>query len=77
LPGVKDDALIIDLVYGSRPAPLIESALALGRDIIDGQEVLLIQVLRQFREMTGLDMPVDIAHEIIGWQKKRSIAIPN
>jgi 3-dehydroquinate dehydratase/shikimate dehydrogenase len=76
LPGVKDDALIIDLVYGSRPAPLIESALALGRDIIDGQEVLLIQVLRQFREMIGLDMPVDIAHEIIGWKKKRSIAIP-
>ena len=38
-------------------------ALSLGMTAIDGLEVLLIQVLRQFRLMTGRDMPPDLCRE--------------
>jgi 3-dehydroquinate dehydratase/shikimate dehydrogenase len=66
LDGASEDAVVIDLVYGSAPTPLISSALASGRDVIDGHEVLLIQVLHQFHKMTGLDMPRDVARDAIG-----------
>jgi 3-dehydroquinate dehydratase/shikimate dehydrogenase len=65
LMGLSEDAVVIDLVYGDTPTPLIASALASGRAGIDGHEVLLIQVLHQFHKMTGLDMPTDLAREAL------------
>ncbi len=64
--GMNEDALVVDLAYGSSPTPLIASAVAQGRIAIDGREVLLIQVRRQFHLMTGKEMPDDLARSLIG-----------
>jgi shikimate 5-dehydrogenase len=72
LVGLSEDAMIVDLVYSSTPTPLVQKALALGRAAVDGKEVLLIQVRNQFRTMTGRDMPTDVVHEALGWNKKSS-----
>jgi 3-dehydroquinate dehydratase/shikimate dehydrogenase len=57
---------VIDLTYGRDATPLIRQALALGLTAIEGLEVLFIQVLRQFRLMTGTDMPRDLLRERLG-----------
>lgn len=69
------DVLVIDLVYRSTLTPLIANALALGLAAIDGREVLLIQVCEQFRKMTGRDMPVSVAHEVLGLNKETAARI--
>jgi 3-dehydroquinate dehydratase/shikimate dehydrogenase len=66
----SEDAIVIDLVYRPTLTPLIANALALGLKAIDGREILLIQVCDQFRKMTGRDMPVSVAHEVLGLNKK-------
>jgi 3-dehydroquinate dehydratase/shikimate dehydrogenase len=55
---VDKEAVVIDLVYGSRPSPLVADALAHERLVIDGREVLLAQVRRQFQMMTGRELPL-------------------
>jgi 3-dehydroquinate dehydratase/shikimate dehydrogenase len=57
---------VIDLTYGDEPTPLVREALSLGLTAIDGLEVLIIQVLRQFRLMTGAEMPRDLLRERLG-----------
>jgi 3-dehydroquinate dehydratase/shikimate dehydrogenase len=49
--------VVIDLVYGSRPTPLVNNTLARHQVAIDGRDVLLTQVRNQFRLMTGKEMP--------------------
>lgn len=62
-----DDVLVIDLVYGSRPTPLVGSTLAREQQsVIDGRDVLLTQVLQQFRMMTGHEMSAALALETLG-----------
>lgn len=58
-------AVVIDLVYGSRPTPLVDTTRARRQLAIDGRDVLVTQVSQQFRLMTGKDMPVDLAREIL------------
>jgi 3-dehydroquinate dehydratase/shikimate dehydrogenase len=58
LDQLSDDAIVIDLVYGSRPTPLVR---ARHQRAIDGRDVLVTQVSHQFRLMTGKEMPVDLA----------------
>ncbi|HEV3469641.1 MAG TPA: type I 3-dehydroquinate dehydratase [Pyrinomonadaceae bacterium] len=60
------EGVVIDLVYGSAPTPLVAGAGRNGRVVIDGREVLLAQVLRQFRMMTGREMPESLAREKLG-----------
>ena len=55
---LSDDAVVIDLVYGSRPTPLVGTTRARHQFAIDGRDVLVTQVSRQFRLMTGKDMPI-------------------
>jgi 3-dehydroquinate dehydratase/shikimate dehydrogenase len=62
---LSDDAVVIDLVYGSRPTPLVGSTLAREQVVIDGRDVLLTQVLRQFQMMTGEEMSPMIAPETL------------
>jgi 3-dehydroquinate dehydratase/shikimate dehydrogenase len=57
LETLNDDVVIIDLVYGSSPTRLVENSLAREQVVIDGRDVLLTQVVRQFRIMTGNEMP--------------------
>jgi shikimate 5-dehydrogenase len=58
LEGLNDDAVVIDLVYGSRPTPLVGTTRARRQIAIDGRDVLVTQVSRQFHLMTGKEMPV-------------------
>lgn len=67
-----DDVLVIDLVYGSRPTPLVGSALAREQLVIDGRDVLLTQVLEQFRLMTGREMSAELALETLGRRPTRT-----
>jgi 3-dehydroquinate dehydratase/shikimate dehydrogenase len=60
------DGIVIDLAYGSETTPLVARALSLGLRAVDGLEVLLIQVLAQFRLMTGLEMPLELARDRLG-----------
>ena len=62
---LNNDAVVIDLVYGSRPTPLVDTTRARRQLAIDGRDVLVTQVSHQFRLMTGKDMPVDLARSIL------------
>ena len=55
---LNDDAVVIDLVYGSRPTPLVDTTRARQQIAIDGRDVLVTQVRHQFRMMTGKEMPI-------------------
>lgn len=61
LENLNDEAVVIDLVYGAKPTPLVATTLARDQVAIDGHDVLVTQVLRQFQMMTGQEMPVTIA----------------
>jgi 3-dehydroquinate dehydratase/shikimate dehydrogenase len=63
---LEKEAVVIDLVYGSRPTPLVSKNGKPGRVVIDGRDVLLTQVLRQFQLMTGKNMPVAVASGALG-----------
>ena len=63
---LNNNAVVIDLVYGSRPTPLVDGTLARQQIVIDGRSVLLTQVLQQFRLMTGKAMSADLALETLG-----------
>lgn len=62
---LSNGAVVIDLAYGSRPTPLVDTTRARQQLAIDGRDVLVTQVSQQFRLMTGKDMPVDLAREIL------------
>jgi 3-dehydroquinate dehydratase/shikimate dehydrogenase len=66
LKGLSQDAVVVDLVYGSQTTPLIAAAQAQGRTTIDGREVLYLQARRQFHMMTGREMPADLGLNILG-----------
>lgn len=57
--------VVIDLAYGSRPTPLVSAVLARGGIAIDGHDVLLTQVRRQFQLMTGFEMPAGIDRQTV------------
>ena len=56
----------MDLVYAEGTTPLAASARACGAAVVDGREVLMIQVMRQFARMTGCAMPEPLAAGLIG-----------
>jgi 3-dehydroquinate dehydratase/shikimate dehydrogenase len=66
LKTLNTEVVVIDLVYGARPTPLVGSTLAREQIAIDGRDVLLTQVLHQFRLMTGKEMPATVAGEKLG-----------
>ena len=63
---LNDDAVVIDLVYGSRPSPLIDSTRARRQIAIDGRDVLVTQVRHQFQLMTGKEMSFALAQQVLG-----------
>jgi 3-dehydroquinate dehydratase/shikimate dehydrogenase len=66
LERLNSGAIVIDLVYGSRPTPLIGSTNARHQIAIDGRDVLITQVRNQFRLMTGQEMSAALAFEMLG-----------
>jgi 3-dehydroquinate dehydratase/shikimate dehydrogenase len=71
---MQPNGSVVDLTYGHETTPLVREALSLGMTAIDGLEVLLIQVLRQFRLMTGRDMPPDLCRERLGLRVREPFA---
>jgi 3-dehydroquinate dehydratase/shikimate dehydrogenase len=65
LERLSRNAVVIDLVYGSRPTPLVDETLARRHVAIDGRDVLVTQVRNQFRLMTGQEMSATFAHEVL------------
>lgn len=62
---LRAGAVVVDLVYGDGPTPLVERAAARGLTAIDGREVLLHQAVGQFRLMTGRELPREVAREAL------------
>jgi len=58
LEQLNDEAIIIDLVYGAQPTPLVQHSRAGEQVVLDGRDVLFTQVSRQFEMMTGKKMAV-------------------
>ncbi len=65
LESLNDDAVVIDLVYGSRPTTLVGTTRARRQTTIDGRDVLVTQVCRQFQLMTGKEMSTSLARQIL------------
>ena len=55
---LNQDAVVIDLVYGSRPTHIVDTTRSRQQLAIDGRDVLVTQVSHQFRLMTGKEMPI-------------------
>lgn len=69
---LSSETAVIDLVYGSAPTPLVAGAMERGLPVIDGREVLLTQVLHQFRLMTDEEMPASLVRENLGFEAETS-----
>jgi len=65
IDSLSSGTTVIDLAYGPRPTPLVSAVLARGGTAIDGYNVLLTQVRKQFQLLTGLDMPGDIGRDVV------------
>lgn len=64
---LADGAVVVDLVYRrDRPTPLVDAVRALGRQAVDGREVLLGQAVPQFRLFTGRELPEEPARHRLG-----------
>jgi 3-dehydroquinate dehydratase/shikimate dehydrogenase len=72
------DAAVVDLVYADAPTPLVAAAAGRGATVVDGREVLLLQVARQFARMTGRALPEPLAARMLGLPEPASghLAIP-
>lgn len=68
IENLGDHALVIDLVYKSQPTPLVGSTVGRDQSVIDGRDVLLTQVVQQFRMMTGREMSAELALQALGRQ---------
>jgi 3-dehydroquinate dehydratase/shikimate dehydrogenase len=75
LDTLNDEVVVIDLVYGARPTPLIVSTLGREQIAIDGRDVLLTQVLHQFRMMTGKEMPATLVGEKLARRRAELAAV--
>lgn len=57
--------VVIDVVYGTKPTPLVLSARERGALAIDGIEMLVQQAARSYQLWTGLPAPLDVMRESI------------
>ena len=55
--------IVVDLVYGSSPTPLVTIARSRGATVVDGLEILVRQGAHSLRIWTGLDPPLDVMRE--------------
>ena len=62
---LSSETLLIDLAYGTHPTPLVSAVAARGGTAIDGYDVLLTQVRKQFQLLTGLEMSASIGRDMV------------
>lgn len=65
IDSLSHGTLVIDLAYGPRPTPLVSATLVRGGIAIDGYDVLLRQVRKQFQLMTGVEMPAMLGRDTV------------
>jgi 3-dehydroquinate dehydratase / shikimate dehydrogenase len=71
---LKEEVVVIDLVYGSNPTPLVKNSRSREQVVIDGRDVLLTQVVQQFLMMTGNEMPQNTAVDMLSRRTESSTA---
>ncbi len=54
---MRPGSILVDLTYGSRETALTAAGRRRGLTVVDGWDVLVVEVARQFRLMTGHQMP--------------------
>jgi 3-dehydroquinate dehydratase/shikimate dehydrogenase len=57
---VRDGTLIVDMAYGPEPTAIAAAARRRRLPVVDGWRVLMVEVARQFRLMTGRALPIAI-----------------
>jgi 3-dehydroquinate dehydratase/shikimate dehydrogenase len=57
--------VVVDLAYGTHPTLLVAGALARGGTVIDGHDVVLTQVRKQFQMMVGHELPATVDRETV------------
>ena len=72
--GLPREAIVVDYVYAPKVTPLVREARGSGREVIDGREILVVQVAAQFERMTGVALDEDLAWQLAGWNDTRPIA---
>jgi 3-dehydroquinate dehydratase/shikimate dehydrogenase len=63
---LSHNMVVIDFVYDSRPTRFVSAVRRRGGIAIEGREVLYHQARRQFRVMTGAQMPADLMRQLLG-----------
>jgi 3-dehydroquinate dehydratase / shikimate dehydrogenase len=66
------DAVVVDLVYASGRTRLVALARKRGARVVEGREVLLAQVEKQFFRMTGLSPPIGLVADMLGLTRMTS-----
>jgi 3-dehydroquinate dehydratase/shikimate dehydrogenase len=65
LDSLNRNALVVDLAYGTKPTRLVSAVRERGGMAIDGYDVLLTQVRKQFFLLSGQKMPNAISREVV------------
>jgi shikimate dehydrogenase len=63
LTSLDPPRIMVDLIYGAEPTPLLEWAARGGSHTVDGLEVLVRQGALSFRRWTGQEAPLDTMRE--------------
>lgn len=56
----RAEQIVLDMVYGERPSPLLAAAAAAGASTVDGLELLVQQGALSLRIWTGLEPPIEV-----------------
>jgi 3-dehydroquinate dehydratase/shikimate dehydrogenase len=69
-------SIVVDFVYAKqRVTPLVAQARAGGHEVVDGREILVVQVAAQFERMTGVALDEGLAWQLAGWVDARPVAV--
>jgi 3-dehydroquinate dehydratase / shikimate dehydrogenase len=72
---LDEHATVVDHVYSSTSTSLMAATRALGRVGIEGREILLAQVCRQFQRMLGREMPLVPLTGLVGFEPYETVAM--
>jgi 3-dehydroquinate dehydratase/shikimate dehydrogenase len=65
IDSLSRDTVVVDLAYGTRPTPLVSGMHTRGNMVIDGHDVVLTQVRKQFHMMVGQEMPRSVGRDAV------------
>jgi 3-dehydroquinate dehydratase / shikimate dehydrogenase len=70
---LSKNTIVVDQVYREGETPLVAAARARGCPTVNGRQVLLAQVRRQFQRMVGANLPLDAARDVLGFPGTESM----